>query len=176
MLTAFQLVPLLAAVVTPRGHTLVRCHGLLSANAKERAAIVPGSPAVSSGCKDAGLTGPASLMPLPRNNNRDLEWPALLLRVIEIQRLRDGHGRKLRPQPASATENTERTGLVVLSSAIDKALHADYLPLSLLYRALLAPSTLGHDGAAARGTGETGGAHGAISERLRARARRHVRP
>ena len=79
------------------GQNLVRYHGVLAANAKDRAAMVPGgAPPTPSGSKDAGVLSPQPLPPLPRKNGRYLEWAALMLRVFEIQLLRYPCGGRFR--------------------------------------------------------------------------------
>ena len=97
VLTATQLVARLAALVPRPGQNLVRYHGVLAANAKDRAAIVPGGARPApSGAKDADVIGPKPLPPLPRNNGRYLEWAALMLRAFEIRGLHCPCGGRLR--------------------------------------------------------------------------------
>ena len=86
VLTAIQPIARLAALVPRPGQNLVRYHGVLAANAKDRAAIVPvGPPAAPSGTHDADVTGPPHLPPPLCKNGRYLEWAALMLGVFEIQ-------------------------------------------------------------------------------------------
>ena len=99
VLTAIQLVARLAALVSRPGQNMIRYHGLLAANAKGRAAIVPGGKATVSPASGAGddADGPPKLPPLPpRRNGRYLEWAALMLRVFSIDVLKCKCGGRLR--------------------------------------------------------------------------------
>lgn len=101
VMTAIQLVARLAALVARPGQNLVLYHGVLAANAKDRAAIVPGGQAreVRQETIEDGRLVPPSLPPLPpmpRQNGRYLEWAALMLRVFQIDPLRCPCGGRLR--------------------------------------------------------------------------------
>lgn len=88
-------------MVARPGQNLIRYHGVLAANARDRAAIVPGSPAreVRQETIEDGRLVPPSLPPLPpmpRKNGRYLEWALLMLRVFKIDPLRCSCGGRLR--------------------------------------------------------------------------------
>jgi hypothetical protein len=100
VLTAIQLVARLAALVAPPGQNQVRYHGVLAANAKDRAAIVPGGsePQPEPEIIEDGRVVPPRLPPLPpkQRNGRYLEWALLMARVFEIDPLRCPCGGRLR--------------------------------------------------------------------------------
>ena len=97
VLTAVQLVARLAALVPRPGQNLVRYHGVLAANARDRAAIVPGGQVQEQKIEDGRLV-PPSLPPLPPKprGGRYLQWALLMLRVFQIDPLRCPCGGRLR--------------------------------------------------------------------------------
>jgi len=105
VLTAIQLVARLAALVPRPGQNLLRYHGVLAANAGDRAAVVPGRPGGQGQGGHAehemiedGRVVPPRLPPLPPmlRNGRYLDWALLMLRVFRIDPLRCSCGGRLR--------------------------------------------------------------------------------
>ncbi len=95
LLTAIQLVARLAALVSRPGQNMIRYHGLLAANAKDRAAVVPGKtpPRVPPAHADDRQQLQA---PQPMRNGRYLEWAALMLRTFSIDVLKCKCGGRLK--------------------------------------------------------------------------------
>jgi hypothetical protein len=119
VMTAVQLVARLAALVPRPGQNLVRYHGVLAANARDRAAIVPGGQVQEQKIEDGRLI-PSPLPPLPRKprNGRYLEWALLMLRVFKVDPLRCSCGGRLRlvamvMAGAGAERYLRGTGLVI---------------------------------------------------------------
>ena len=92
VLTAIQLVARLAALISRPGQNMIRYHGLLAANAKDRAAVVPGGMTPREEDPDGFVRPP----PPPRTNGRYLEWAALMLRVFAIDVLKCTCGGRLK--------------------------------------------------------------------------------
>ena len=102
VMTAVQLVAKLAALVARPGQNLVRYHGVLAANTRDRAAIVPGGRAGRAREEETIEDGrlvpprPPPLPPVPRKNGRYLQWALLMARVFQIDPLRCSCGGRLR--------------------------------------------------------------------------------
>ena len=80
VVSPLELIEKLAALVPPPRIHLIRYHGVLAPNAKDRSLIVPG-PAATDGAKEQ-ITGSKALSPSQR-----LTWAALLARVFLVDPL-----------------------------------------------------------------------------------------
>jgi hypothetical protein len=101
VLTAIQLVARLAALIPRPGQNQLRYHGVLAANAGDRAAIVPGGKGPGHQAEpetiEDGRVVPPRLPPLPKpRSGRYLDWARLMMRVFGIDPLRCSCGGRLR--------------------------------------------------------------------------------